>query len=132
MSQRASMLGRWMVSLVVSCGASLSAAQAPIPAALQPFLKNHCTECHDADVTKGGLDLTSLAYGSDPRSHERWVRVFDRVTAGEMPPVKKPKPEASASKAFIATLEKDLTSQHLAMRGTVLRRLNRIEYHNTI
>jgi len=114
---------------------SLNAAQqttAPIPTSLQPFLKQHCSECHDADVAKGGLDLTSLAYGSDPRAHERWVRVFDRVAAGEMPPAKKTKPEASASKAFLAVLEKDLIAQHLAVRGTVLRRLNRIEYRNTL
>lgn len=110
----------------------LAAAQAPVPATLQPFLKQHCYECHDTDVAKGGLDLTTLSYGGDPRAHERWVRAFDRVAAGEMPPAKKPKPEAATAKAFLATLEKDLTAQHLAMRGTVLRRLNRIEYRNTI
>ena len=105
---------------------------ASTPAALQPFIKANCVECHDADVDKGGLDLTALPYGSDPRSHERWVRVFDRVTSGEMPPPKKARPDPAQAKAFLAVLEKDLTSQHLAMRGTVLRRLNRIEYRNTV
>ena len=119
-----------LLSVVLST--PLMAAQAGTPASLQPFIKQHCSECHDADVAKGGLDLTALPYGSDARSHERWVRVFDRVTAGEMPPPKKAKPEAAAAKAFLAALEKDLTAQHLAMRGTVLRRLNRIEYRNTI
>jgi hypothetical protein len=117
---------------LMSAPLALMAVQAPTPVALQPFIKQHCTECHDADVTKGGLDLTALPYGSDPRSHERWVRVYDRVLSGEMPPAKKPRPDAAQSKAFLATLEKDLTAQHLAMRGTVLRRLNRIEYRNTI
>lgn len=117
---------------LMSAQAVLVAAQAPTPASLQSFVKQHCAECHDADVSKGGLDLTALPYGSDPRSHERWVRVYDRVSSGEMPPAKKPRPDAAQSKAFLATLEKDLTAQHLAMRGTVLRRLNRIEYRNTI
>jgi mono/diheme cytochrome c family protein len=125
-----------VLAVVLTACAPLAAAQssaaAPVPAALQPFIKAHCTECHDADVTKGGLDLTALPYGGDPRSHERWVRVFDRVKAGEMPPPKKARPDAAAAKAFLAVLEKDLTTQHLAMRGTVLRRLNRIEYRNTI
>lgn len=122
--------------IVLSVATNLiTAAQqtaAPTPAALQPFIKANCIECHDADVDKGGLDLTALPYGSDPRSHERWVRVFDRVTAGEMPPAKKARPDAAQAKAFLAMLEKDLAAQHLAMRGTVLRRLNRIEYRNTI
>jgi hypothetical protein len=116
--------------LLSLCVASGSAAG--VPEALTPFLKNHCYECHDSEVAKGGLDLTTLAYGSDARSHERWVRVFDRVTHGEMPPAKKPKPDASQVKTILGVLEKDLTTQHLAMRGTVLRRLNRSEYRTTI
>jgi hypothetical protein len=129
-----SMPTRWMSQLAVATIVTLplAAAQAPIPAALRPFIEKNCAECHDADLAKGGLDLTTLPYGGDPRSHERWVRVFDQVTSGEMPPAKKPRPEAAASKAFLATLEKDLAAQHQGMRGTVLRRLNRIEYRNTI
>ncbi|MBA3697678.1 MAG: DUF1592 domain-containing protein [Planctomycetes bacterium] len=129
----ASVVGVLVWSMVCACAtAAQSTSPAPTPASLQPFIKANCTECHDADVDKGGLDLTALPYGSDPRSHERWVRVYDRVTSGEMPPPKKARPDAAQAKAFLATLEKDLTTQHLAMRGTVLRRLNRIEYRNTI
>ncbi len=118
---------------VLMCSAQAAEqAAAPTPAPLQPFIEQHCYECHDTEVAKGGLDLTALAYGSDPRSHERWVRVFDRVTAGEMPPPKKSRPPAAAAKAFLAILDRDLTAQHVAMRGTVMRRLNRIEYRNTI
>ncbi len=102
------------------------------PASLRPFLKQHCYECHDGEVGKGGLDLTTLAYGDEPAVHVRWVRVFDRVTAGEMPPEKKPRPDAAGAGAFLAALKADLTAQHLAMRSTVLRRLNRAEYRNTI
>ncbi len=116
--------------LLIVCTAGVQAAG--VPDALKPFLKNHCYECHDTEVAKGGLDLTTLAYGNDPRSHERWVRVFDRVRNGEMPPAKKPKPDATQVKAVLSALDKDLTAQHVAMRGTVLRRLNRIEYRNTI
>jgi mono/diheme cytochrome c family protein len=127
-------LGVLAANLMVLSAPLIAAQQsgAPVPASLQPFIKAHCIECHDADVGKGGLDLTALPYGSDPRSHERWVRVYDRVLAGEMPPVKKERPDATKTKAFLATLEQDLTAQHLTMRGTVLRRLNRIEYRNTI
>jgi hypothetical protein len=123
--------------LAAVCGLAHAAESASgggggAPAALRPFLKQHCYECHDSEVAKGGLDLTSLAYGDEPAVHVRWVRIFDRVTSGEMPPEKKPRPEAAASRTFLAALKLDLTAQHLAMRATVLRRLNRSEYRNTI
>jgi hypothetical protein len=113
-------------------GAAIAASAGGAPGALKPFLEAHCTECHDHDLAKGGLDLTAIGYGADPGTHTRWVRVFDRVAAGEMPPAKKPRPEAAQARAFLDALGKDLTAQHLAMRATVLRRLNRIEYRNTV
>jgi hypothetical protein len=123
--------------LSILCSSAEAAEQAAqggggAPAAMRPFLKQHCYECHDSEAAKGGLDLTSLAYGDEPAVHVRWVRIFDRVTSGEMPPEKKPRPDAAASRSFLAALKLDLTTQHLAMRSTVLRRLNRAEYRNTI
>lgn len=115
-----------------------SAAAAPAPAALQPFIKTHCVDCHDADIKKGGLDLTSLPFPSpesatpDAAAHKQWVRVFDRVTAGEMPPADEPRPAATEVRPFLSALGPALTAQHAAHRGTVLRRLNRREYQNTL
>ncbi len=101
--------------------------------AIQPFLNQHCTECHDADVKKGGLNLSSLSTdGTDAAAHKKWVRVFDRVAAGEMPPTKKPRPAEDEIKAFTSALGGELTAKHAAQKGTVLRRLNRREYQNTI
>jgi hypothetical protein len=142
MKPQSSLLLSLTLLSVIACGAggadqartaaSLAGAANVAPATLRPYLEKYCYECHDGDVTKGGLDLGTLPYGEEPAVHVRWVRVFDRITAGEMPPEKKPRPEESASRAFLAALGKDLTAQHLAIRGTVLRRLNRIEYRNTV
>ncbi len=110
-----------------------AAASAPAPGSLQPFLKTHCFDCHDADIKKGGLDLTALPFdGSEAAAHKKWVRVFDRVTAGEMPPAEEPRPAAAAVRPFLAALGPELTAQHAAHRGTLLRRLNRREYQNTL
>ena len=55
------------------------------------FLGKHCIGCHDSEVRKGGLDLTLMdwepakAWGS--RDWDAWIRVYDRVSLGEMPPV---------------------------------------------
>src|SRR4051812_42779324 len=68
--------------IVLACtAATLHAATPPSQ------IEQSCTECHDADTKKGGLDLTSLTFDlSDRAERERWVRVHDRVEKGEMPP----------------------------------------------
>lgn len=110
-----------------------SAAHAAIPA-LQPFLDTHCMDCHDAEMKKGGLDLAALPTdGSDAAALKKWVRVFDRVAAGEMPPAKKKKqPTQDEVQDFMAALGGDLVTKSQAQKGTVLRRLNRREYQNTL
>lgn len=104
-----------------------------LPAAVQAFVRGHCLDCHDAAVTKGGLDLSALPAGdTDVAAHQRWVRVFDRVARGEMPPKDEPRPAAAEHATFLAALGPDLSAQHAARRGTVLRRLNRREYQHTV
>lgn len=103
------------------------------PAALRPFFDQHCVECHDDSSAKGGLDLAALKNDlSDAGAMQKWVRLYDRVESGEMPPAKKPRPAESERSAFLGGLSKDLTAAHLAEKGTVLRRLNRREYENTM
>lgn len=109
-----------------------SAAVAALPA-IQPFLDQNCMDCHDAEMKKGGLDLSALSTdGADAAALKKWVRVFDRVAAGEMPPPKKKQPSQDAVQDFMAALGGDLVAKSNAQKGTVLRRLNRREYQNTI
>ncbi|HEY1050209.1 MAG TPA: DUF1592 domain-containing protein [Prosthecobacter sp.] len=110
------------------------AAAAPLTGV---FIDKHCVECHDAEMKKGGLDLTALKWKPEERANfEEWVEVFDRVRKGEMPPRKKERPEAIEQKTFLTGLETSLhdhQSAALAQTGrTVLRRLNRVEYENTL
>lgn len=112
------------------CGLPAHAA-AP---AFRPFLDQHCMDCHDAEMKKGGLDLSALSTdGADAAALKKWVQVFDRVAAGEMPPPKKKEPPSQdAVRDFMAVLGGDLVAKSNAQKGTVLRRLNRREYQNTI
>lgn len=107
---------------------------APLPVQkLNPFFENHCVECHDETAKKGGLDLESLSRDpTDAESLRRWVRVFDRVQSGEMPPKKKPRPDVAALSAFLTALEGPLVTADRAQREVVHRRLNRTEYENTV
>lgn len=110
---------------------------AATPKAITSFLDQHCTECHDADVKKGGLDLTSLTFDlRDPQLFEKWVKVHDSVADGEMPPKKKPRPDAKLADTFLEALDSQLrdtsAAQTAAQGRTLVRRLNRIEYENTV
>src|SRR5438094_4397143 len=56
----------------------------------------HCLGCHDAQTKSGGLDLAALPFKPDDADNfARWVKVHDRITVGEMPPRKKPRPPAA-------------------------------------
>src|SRR5438034_48064 len=108
----------WLAALLTA--ALTHQASAALPA-IQPFLDRHCMECHDAEVKKGGLDLAALSTkAEDAAAQKMWIRVFDRVTAGEMPPVKKPRPPEQEAKSFLATLGADLSANHAARKATVL------------
>src|SRR5258706_1317094 len=101
------------------------------------FLQRHCVECHDSDTKKGGLDLTALSFDlANRQPFERWVKVEDRVAAGEMPPKKKARPAPGELKLFTNSLSADLLKSDLARiafegRATE-RRMNRYEYEETL
>lgn len=107
------------------------------PRGVPEFLENRCVSCHDEEEKKGGLDLTALKYEPDnARNFATWVKIFDRVDSGEMPPKKKPRPEARELASFTASLAKSLTSADAARAASegraTQRRLNRYEYENAL
>ena len=101
--------------------------------ALVPFLRAHCYDCHSGKEPQGALDLEELGNDlSDAELLRRWVRIHDRVSSGEMPPRDVPRPDETARQRFLSPLQEALTRADAAQRHTVLRRLNRVEYENTI
>lgn len=126
------------IALATVCSAStlVAAEGEPIGAAAQPFFKQHCHRCHGADTAEGDLRLDQLDTDLSKSSvFERWREIVARIRAGEMPP----KDEARPQPTQVATVVK-LLSGHLdeaaARRRSegrvVLRRLNRVEYENTV
>jgi hypothetical protein len=108
-----------------------AAGQGPDP--VRAFVRDHCTRCHNATDNKGRLDLTRLAFDAkDPANLAVWVKVHDRVQAGEMPPRPRPRPDAERQKTFLEGLERAIVdAERTALVGegrALLRRLNRQEY----
>jgi hypothetical protein len=104
-------------------------------AADDPFVASYCISCHGADNPKGGLNLDGLATAfDDPAAAAVWVRVYDKVVSGEMPPKKRPEVEERLK--FTDHLRDKLHAASLKRQQidgrVVVRRLNRIEYENTL
>ncbi len=103
-----------------------------------PFLKTHCSDCHNADEQEGDISVHQLTTVDQLlEDRKKWERVYRMVNAGAMPPSDyDPKPEAAARKEVAEILHEELfnfdcTEIHHAGRST-LHRLNRAEYNNTI
>ena len=111
---------------------------APVmPAAAQSFLGKNCVVCHSKKSASGGLDLTSTAFRpNDTANFNLWVKVYDRVSAGEMPPKSFTQPAPAARKNFLAALGQPLVAvdeSHIRREGrSTWRRMNRYEYENTL
>lgn len=103
---------------------------------IEPILEKRCIECHDSEDPKGGLDLVKLSRAvQDPALHERWVRIHDRIEAGEMPPKKEGLPETERARLTAilakALLESDRADIIRHGRGP-MRRLTRVEFENNL
>ena len=103
----------------------------------QAFLQKYCYDCHDEDVQKGDLDLSSLKFNpTDFGNYQKWIKVYDALSLGEMPPKKKKQPDESEKKQFLSSLKEPLVeADKIAQQEqgrTKARRLNRVEFEQTL
>lgn len=123
--------------LVLSSVAPHAAAADSFGDRLKPFLAKYCLDCHGPDEQKASMRLDTLGTDlADDATLARWVRVFDKVHTGAMPPSDAEQPANSERADWAKQLHDDLHAASLAlqqMRGRVqLRRLNATQYENTI
>ncbi len=103
---------------------------------VQPFVTAHCLRCHGPQKAEGDLRLDQLdADLSKPTSFERWREIVARVQSGEMPPKKEPRPDPASVADVVNKLSARLDEAAAKQRSegrVILRRLNRVEYENTV
>ena len=101
------------------------------------FLEAYCFSCHAGDQPAAELSLDSY---TDNRSliedREVWERVLDMVTTNQMPPPDNAQPPIETLESFVTHIETifehaDLMAEPDPGRITV-RRLNKVEYKNTV
>ena len=75
------------------------------------FFATHCVECHSPPANQGGLDLTALPRDfAQPEAFARWVKIHDRIQAGEMPPKTEARPPAEELQKITGWLQESLTT----------------------
>ena len=127
----------WMAVVAIGLFACKSLSAAEVPGDVRAFFEKHCTDCHDQQSKKGGLDLTTQAVDfADAPTLLRWVRLHDRVLSGEMPPQDSERPNAEEIKPVLEWLDQALSAEELQRREqngrSVVRRMNRSEFENTL
>ncbi len=129
------------ICLIIGCPAfaatGTSADEAKLYAEkVQPFLKQHCQECHSGEKPKGDWRLDELALNfAEKGTLERWQKILEQLKSGEMPPKKKARPPEKEAKAVTNWISGRVAAAEAARRAegrVVLRRLNRTEYENTV
>ena len=101
------------------------------------FLEQYCFSCHAGDQPAAELSLDSFTDNhSLIGNRDIWERVLDMLTTGQMPPSDSDQPPMEVSESFVAHIEAifehaDRTAKPDPGRVTV-RRLNKVEYKNTV
>lgn len=103
---------------------------------IRPLLENYCFDCHADGANKGNVafdefksDTTAL------EDHELWLNVLKNLRAGLMPPPKKSQPKADEKARIEQWIKHSVFAadpQNPDPGRVTIRRLNRVEYRNTI
>jgi hypothetical protein len=102
----------------------------------KPILSKHCFDCHGDGMKKGNVTLDEFKSDQEVAgSPDLWLRVLKNVRAGLMPPAKKERlstDEMKSLEAFIKRTALAIDPAHADPGRVTIRRLNRVEYKNTI
>ncbi len=127
------LINAWIFLTCILIGRNLNSADLPSNSTTAVF-ELHCMECHRGESPKSNVTLEPLLNGQ--RDFALWQNVLEKIETGEMPP--KPKPRLTAEERQLAgdwlfkLVSAEKQSQRKAEGRVVLRRLNRVEYENTL
>ncbi|MFK7734818.1 MAG: DUF1592 domain-containing protein [Pirellulaceae bacterium] len=131
---------RGFAVILTACLTLLGTAHGDAPVSLESsreFLANNCLDCHAGSDPDAGLDLEMLSRDlEDPQTLAQWIRVHDRVAAGEMPPEDWGELAPEQRDAFVDTTERWLTSEQESSWSTFGRvrgrRLTNLQLERTL
>ena len=125
----------FLATLVV-LGARSAAAEPPTYKEVQPLLQKYCYDCHGEGASRGDVALDAHATPEARRQEVKlWTAVQENLRADIMPPAGKPRPTLAERAKLLEWIRTEV--QQVDCRApdpgrVTLRRLNRVEYTNTI
>ena len=105
---------------------------------VRPILKKHCFKCHGEKKQKGDLRLDTLSgdLSKDRVAAEAWHDVQNALNLSEMPPKKEDSLLPAELRTVTSWITQEINALVASQKGTggriVLRRLNKIDYQNTM
>ena len=127
---------RFLLPLALAARAAAADSAALFEKDVRPILEAHCYDCHGDGEKKGKVAFD--AFGSTAelaKQTELWMAVLKNIRAGLMPPSKEPRlpaPALHALEGWIKTGALAFDPANPDPGHVTLRRLNRVEYRNTI
>ena len=104
---------------------------------VRPFLAQRCFKCHGAELQKADQQFDTLTLNlQDEDVLLTWQNIVDMLNLGLMPPYEEPQPALDEVKPVVNWITSALKAHYEREESTggqtVLRRLNRKEYRNTV
>jgi len=106
------------------------------------LLTRFCGGCHFEGGEEGGVDLDRMLSGlpadtavADEAARNRWVAVWENLRAETMPPADEERPAAAERREMLEFVQRRVLGVDPGRPDpghVVLRRLNRVEYANTV
>lgn len=101
-----------------------------------PILKEYCFDCHGDGMNKGKVAFDEFKTHDELLAKkELWMAVLKNLRAGLMPPEKKPRPSEEQKRILADWIKRDafgIDPNDPDPGRVTVRRLNRVEYRNTI
>jgi mono/diheme cytochrome c family protein len=120
--------------------ASSAKTPAPMPSHSvgdqRAVLDQYCVTCHNTRLKTGGLALDSVDVTKPAVNVEVWEKVIRKLTADQMPPPGRPRPDKDHKDALVSWLvteiDRDAAASPNPGRTESVHRLNRAEYRNAV
>src|SRR5262245_49963586 len=127
----------YLVALLALCPPGRAAdSTARFRQDIQPILTEFCYDCHGDGMSKGKVAFDAFKSHEELLANrELWWTALKNLRAGLMPPQNKPRPSTKQIKTIENWIKSDVFGfdpKNPDPGRVTLRRLNRVEYRNTV